>query len=142
MMANTNNTASSYNSIILFDGVCNLCSAVVQFVLRHDKHQRFLFSPLQSQYAQKILAKYQLSNKDLNSFILIQNNQIYTQSTAAIKVVRALAFPTNLLAIAIIIPPFIRNYIYHIIATNRYRWFGKKNSCYIPASNWENRFIE
>jgi predicted DCC family thiol-disulfide oxidoreductase YuxK len=142
MMATTNNTPSSYNSIILFDGVCNFCSAVVQFVLKHDKHQRFLFSPLQSQHAQKILAKYQLSNKDLNSFILIQNNQFYTQSTAVIKVVRALAFPTNLLAIAIIIPPFICNYIYHINATNRYRWFGKKNSCYIPASNWENRFIE
>lgn len=138
----TTNKSSSGNSVILFDGVCNLCSASVQFVLKHDKHQRFLFSPLQSQYAQTILAQYQLGNKDLNSFILIQNKQIYTQSTAAIKVANALAFPTNLLVIFIIIPPFIRNYIYHIVATNRYRWFGKKSSCYVPTSKWENRFIE
>lgn len=140
-MASTNKSSSG-NSVILFDGVCNLCSASVQFVLKHDKHQRFLFSPLQSQYAQTILTKHQLSNKDLNSFILIQNNQFYTQSTAAIKVAKALAFPINLLVIFIIIPPFIRNYIYHIVAKNRYRWFGKKSSCYVPVSNWENRFIE
>ncbi len=127
--------------IILFDGVCNLCNKAVQFVIRHDKKSLFRFASLQGKHGQQLLKKYQLSSDDFNSFVLIQNNKAFTKSIAALQVVRQLNAPLKLLYGFIIVPPFIRNAVYNIIAKNRYSWFGKKDECMIPTPALTERFL-
>ena len=128
-------------SIILFDGLCNLCDAAVNFVIKHDFEKNFLFTSLQSDVGQKLLKKYNLPLENFNSFTLIQNNEVYTQSTAALKVAKQLKSGIKFLYIFIIIPPFVRNAIYNWIAKNRYKWFGKKEVCLIPTPELKARFL-
>ena len=142
---NSDNMQNDHNllkPIIFFDGVCNLCSHSVLFVLRNDSKQQFQFASLQSNFGKNILLKYNLPLEHFGSFILLQNNKIYTQSTATLKVAAELKFPMNWLAIGWVIPKFIRDKVYNYIAANRYRWFGKKNICFIPDEKWGSRFIE
>src|SRR6478609_7099611 len=108
--------------IILFDGICNLCNASVQYVIRHDSKQIFRFASLQSPFAQEILLNNNLPVKDFNSFVLVENNNIFTRSTAALKVARKLNGFIKLLYAFIIIPKFIRDAVYNIVAKNRYKW--------------------
>ncbi|MDI9363299.1 MAG: thiol-disulfide oxidoreductase DCC family protein, partial [Flavobacterium sp.] len=119
--------------VILFDGVCNLCNGAVQYVIKHDANNRFLFASLQSQFGQQVLAAHQLSNTNFNSFILLQNGSIYQRSTAAIIVAKQLSGAIRLLYWCNIIPSFIRDGVYNIIAKNRYRWFGKQATCWLPS---------
>jgi predicted DCC family thiol-disulfide oxidoreductase YuxK len=127
--------------IILFDGVCNLCNSAVQFIIRHDKKSIFRFASLQGKHGQELLRHYQLSNEDFNSFVLIQNNKAYTKSLAALLVAKQLNAPVKFLYGFIIVPPFIRNAVYNIIAKNRYSWFGKKDECMIPTPALTDRFL-
>jgi predicted DCC family thiol-disulfide oxidoreductase YuxK len=127
--------------VILFDGVCNLCNSAVQFVIRHDKNKVFRFASLQSEAGQSMLAKYDLPANDFNSFVLVQNDRAYTSSTAALLTAKQLSGPVKLLYGFIIIPAFIRNAVYRLIANNRYRWFGKKESCMIPTPDLRSRFL-
>ena len=129
------------NDIILFDGVCNLCNGAVQFVIRHDNNNNFRFASLQSETGQALLNRYQLPVNNFNSFVLIKNGKAYTNSTAALKVAKTLSGPVKLLYGFIIVPPFIRNGVYRLIANNRYRWFGKKDSCMIPTPGLRSRFL-
>lgn len=135
-------TNSSHQPIILFDGVCNLCNAAVQRVIKHDPDKRFKLGSLQSEKGQEILNRYQLDHPDLSSFVLIENNKAYTRSTAALRVARSLKGLWSLLYGFIIVPPFIRDRVYNFIAKNRYRWFGKKDSCMIPEAGVKDRFID
>lgn len=128
--------------IILFDGVCNFCNAGINFVIRHDRQQRFMFAPLQSAAATALGAAHQIDTRELNSFVLVQNGKAYTKSTAALRVVRQLPFPWKLLYAGIILPGFIRDSIYNLIARNRYRWFGKKDTCMIPTPEIRSRFLQ
>jgi predicted DCC family thiol-disulfide oxidoreductase YuxK len=128
--------------VILFDGVCNLCSSSVQYVIKHDPRKIFRFASLQSAFAQKILSAYHLPVSNYNSFILINNNDIYTRSTAALLVAKELKGFVKLLYVFIIIPKFIRDAVYNIIAKNRYNWFGKKNECWIPTPELKSLFID
>lgn len=130
------------NSVILFDGICNLCNKYVQYVIKHDKQKVFRFAALQSDAGQAILKEHHLSSTDFNSFILLQNNIVYTKSTAALKVAKQLNGIVKILYGFIIVPKFIRNGVYNFIAKNRYRWFGKKESCMIPTSNIQSRFLK
>lgn len=123
----------SNNPIVLFDGVCNLCNSTVLWIIQHDPKQQFRFASLQGDYGQQVLQRFHLPPDALNSFILLKDDQIYTKSTGALKVAKALSGLWPLLYICIIIPPFIRNGVYDLIAKNRYRWFGKKESCAIPS---------
>ncbi len=127
--------------IILFDGVCNLCNNAVQFVIKHDANDKFLFASLQSDTGQKLLQKLELPDKDFNSFILLQHDIVYTQSTAALKVVQQLNGGWKLLYGFMIVPPFIRNALYRLIANNRYKWFGKLNECMLPTPALQKRFL-
>jgi predicted DCC family thiol-disulfide oxidoreductase YuxK len=129
------------NPIILFDGVCNLCNASVQYVIKHDHKALFRFTALQGKTGQQLLKQYDLADNDLNSFVLILDNKAYTRSSAALNVAKYLAGPSKLLYGFIIVPPFIRNAVYNFIAKNRYRWFGKKDSCMIPTATIISRFI-
>ena len=128
--------------IVLFDGVCNLCNSIVQFIIRHDKKERFLFASLQSEKSKEILSNFNFTQSDIETIILLEENKLYFVSTAALKIVRHLNFLCSLLYIFIIIPKPLRNYVYRIIAKNRYKWFGKKDSCMVPSHELKNRFID
>jgi len=128
--------------VILFDGVCNLCNKSVNFILKHDKKKQFLFAPLQSDAATKILLQLnRKSFKNLNSIVLIYDKNIYTKSTASLYIIRKLSAPVKLLYVFIIIPKPIRDSVYDFIAKNRYKWFGKKNKCMIPSKEVADRFL-
>jgi len=128
------------HGIILFDGVCNLCNASVQYIIRKDQKGYFKFSTLQSERAQTILQQHGLSVAKMNSIVLIENNKVYQQSTAVLRIARKLKGPIKLAYAFIIIPPFIRNFVYGFIARRRYRWFGKKEICMMPRPEWTSRF--
>ena len=127
--------------VLYFDGVCNLCNRSVQFILKHDKKERFLLAPLQSPAGEEALIKANSTGKKTGSVILYYNSKYYTRSAAALYTLRLLAPPWNLLFSFIIIPPFIRNAIYDLIAANRYRWFGKQDTCMIPTPEIKKRFL-
>ena len=126
---------------ILFDGVCNLCNASVQYVIKHDPDAVFKFASLQSETGQQLLAKYDLAANNMNSFVLIKEGKAYTRSTAALLVARQLKGIIKLLYGFIIVPSFIRNAVYDLISKNRYKWFGKKDSCMIPTASLQTRFL-
>jgi predicted DCC family thiol-disulfide oxidoreductase YuxK len=129
------------NPIILFDGICNLCNSSVQFVLKHDKQGIFRFAALQSEAGKALLQKNNLSQSNFNSFVLIQDDKVYLKSTAALKVAKQLSGATKYLYVFIIVPAFIRDAVYNVIAKNRYKWFGKKESCMIPTPSLQSRFL-
>ncbi|MBS1928646.1 MAG: thiol-disulfide oxidoreductase DCC family protein [Chitinophagaceae bacterium] len=128
--------------IILFDGICNLCNASVQFVIKHDPTEKFQFASLQGKAGKGFLKSFNLPQNDFFSFVLIENGKAYTKSTAALRVSRYLSWPVNWLYGFIIVPPFIRDAVYNLIAKNRYRWFGKLKECMIPTAQLKNRFLD
>ena len=128
--------------VILFDGLCNLCSASVQYVIKHDPQRIFRFASLQSPRAQKILSGHNLSLNDYSSFVLFTGNKIYTRSTAALMVAKKISGIAKLLYPLIILPKFIRDTVYNIIAKNRYKWFGKKQACWLPTPELKNLFLD
>lgn len=130
------------NPIVLFDGVCNLCNSSVQFILKRDKQKKFRFASLQSQKGQEILQRFKLSLTDFNSFVLVEEGRIYTRSTGALRMLRSLGKGWKLLYGFIIIPKFIRDAVYNLIARNRYKWFGKKEACWVPTPELRERFLD
>ena len=130
-----------YPMVIVFDGVCNLCNSSVQWVLKYDKNARFSFASLQGEFGQNLLKQNALDPKTFHSFILLEGDQLYTQSTAALRVAKKMSFPFFLLYPFILVPKFIRDTIYDYIANNRYKWFGKTESCMIPDPAVQQRFI-
>ncbi|PKG25640.1 thiol-disulfide oxidoreductase DCC family protein [Niallia nealsonii] len=127
-------------AIILFDGVCNLCNQSVQFIIKRDPKGYFTFTSIQGETGQKLLQKYQISN-NLDSLLLIEDNNYYTKSAAALQICKHLNGFWKYLIIFKIVPPFIRNSVYDIVAKNRYKWFGKRDSCMLPTPENKNRFI-
>ncbi len=127
--------------VILFDGVCNLCSSTVQFILKRDKKDTFRFASLQSDFGQSVLQKFNLPANTFNSFLLYQNGKIHTKSTGALLVARQLSGGWKLLFAFIIVPSFIRNSVYNVIAKKRYSWFGKKEACWIPSPALKAKFL-
>lgn len=127
--------------IILFDGVCNLCTSSIQFVLKHEKNKEFRFASLQSKFGENILKKHNLDIENYDSIIFLENDNIYFKSSAALKIAKKLKFPFNIISIFIISPKFIRNPIYNFIAKNRYKWFGKKDVCFVATEELLDRFL-
>lgn len=127
-------------AVIFFDGVCNLCNGAVQFVIKHDRQNYFKFAALQSDFAQQTLSGFNLQVKQGNSFVLLENGKVYEQSAAALKVARKLNGLWPLLYGFIIVPPFIRNAVYRFIARNRYQWFGRQATCWVPTPELKRRF--
>ena len=128
--------------VILFDGVCNLCNASVQFIIKHDKKSVFRFASLQSEFGKRIIEKFDLANKNIDSVMLFENNTIQLKSTAALQIAKRLGGIYSALYVFIIIPRFMRDSIYDFVARNRYRWFGKQESCMIPKPELKKLFIE
>lgn len=128
-------------AVILFDGVCNLCNSSVQFIIRHDPHSTFRFAALQSEYGQAQLARHDFNKEELVSIVLLMNGKTYDRSRAALEIAKKLSGLWPLMYIFIIIPPFIRDFVYDWISRNRYRWFGRMNECMIPTPELKSRFI-
>lgn len=127
--------------IILFDGVCNFCNSTVNFVIKKDKKKILKFAVLQSSIAKKLLKGQAIQANDLSSFVFIENEKVYSRSTAALRVCRYLTGLWPLMYGFIILPKFIRDAVYNWIAKNRYKWFGKKNECMIPTPEIKARFL-
>lgn len=134
---------NSNKLIILFDGVCNLCNTSVNFILKKDVYNKFIFTSLQSDAAKNLLLQFndKIIKNNLDSILLIYKNKVYNKSTAVLYILKNLHFPYNLGFIFIIIPKFIRDYIYDVIARNRYKWFGRKETCRIPTKEELNKFL-
>jgi len=128
--------------VVLFDGVCNLCSSSVQYIIKRDKKNLFRFASLQSEIANKMLKGHNLSTTEFDSFVLIENGEIYKKSTGALKVAKNLSGAIKLCYGFIIVPAFIRDVVYNLVAGNRYRWFGKKEACWIPTPEISSRFLD
>jgi predicted DCC family thiol-disulfide oxidoreductase YuxK len=129
------------NGIILFDGVCNLCNNIVQFVIKRDKNAYFQFASQQSPQGIALMEKYQIDSAT-DTFILIEQERAFMKSTAALRVCRNLDGIWKIFIIGMIIPKGIRDPMYDYIAKNRYKWFGKRESCMLPGPDMKKRFIE
>lgn len=133
---------SNSNPIVLFDGVCNFCNTSVRFVLAYNRAENIHFSPLQSDFAKQLLAEHNLSSDDMDTVVFFQDNKVYTKSSAAFQIARHLIYPWKALYYFKHFPKNITDWIYELIAKNRYSWFGKKNQCMVPKSEWKERFHE
>jgi predicted DCC family thiol-disulfide oxidoreductase YuxK len=129
------------HGIILFDGVCNLCNGAVTFIIDRDPAAYFRFAPLQSEVAQRLLPRGIDTSMSLSSLILIEGNRFYTHSTAALRIARKLRGGWPLLYGFMIVPKVLRDSIYSWVATNRYRWFGTRETCRVPTEELRSRFL-
>ncbi|RLD27951.1 MAG: thiol-disulfide oxidoreductase [Bacteroidetes bacterium] len=132
-----------HKKLILFDGVCNLCNASVLYVIKRDKSNVFVFASLQSSIGKQLIEKYDINSSLTDSILLYESGQgISYKSTAALKITSKLTFPTNLLSVFLIIPSLFRDWVYDYIAKNRYKWYGKKDTCMIPTQELKDKFLD
>ncbi|AQS56560.1 thiol-disulfide oxidoreductase DCC family protein [Novibacillus thermophilus] len=128
-------------AVILFDGVCNFCSKSVQFIIKRETQSYFRFASLQGEVGQSLLKKHQVPSH-VDSFVLIENNQVYLKSDAALRICKHLKGAWKLMSIFLIVPKPIRNAVYSLIAKNRYKFYGKRDSCMIPSPEIRERFLD
>jgi predicted DCC family thiol-disulfide oxidoreductase YuxK len=128
--------------LVLFDGVCNLCHGAVQFVIKNDPKARFRFAALQSPAAEQALAAAGFEGPRPDSMMLVDRGRVYTRSAAALAIARGLRFPWPLLAVFWIVPSPLRDLVYRWIARHRYRWFGKRDECWVPTPELRARFAD
>jgi predicted DCC family thiol-disulfide oxidoreductase YuxK len=129
------------NPILLFDGICNLCNRLVIFVIRRDRNARIRFASLQSAAGQTLLLKAGLKSGTSDTVIYFTDNNFKFRSSAVLYLLRDIGGVSKLFYTLIIIPPFIRDFFYNLVARNRYRIFGKRESCMVPSKDIENRFL-
>ena len=125
----------------MFDGVCNLCNSSVNFIIDHDPKGHFKFAALQSDFGQEKLQELGFNTEDFDSLVLLSGGKVYKKSSAALRIARRLSGLYPLLYIFMIIPPFIRHALYDVIARNRYKWWGKRDSCRMPTPELRSRFV-
>ncbi|AFZ91934.1 MULTISPECIES: thiol-disulfide oxidoreductase DCC family protein [Bacillus] len=127
--------------VLLFDGVCNLCSGAVQFIIKRDPAGKISFASLQSDTARELLASEGLPTEQFDSMIFIENGRIYKKSAAVLKVSRHLRGAWRLSAVFFAVPRPLRDRAYSFIARRRYKWFGKREACMLPSPEIKNRFL-
>lgn len=136
----TSDSITQSEAIILFDGVCNLCSGAVQFIIKRDAAAYFKFASLQSDFGQHQLKRFNLNQQSFHSIILVEGDQYYERSDAALKIARKLGGGWPLLYGFKILPKVLRDGVYNLIGKNRYRLFGKKDACWLPTPELKSRF--
>jgi len=129
------------NDVILFDGVCNLCNGAITFIIKRDKKNHYRFAALESDIGKMYLKKHSIDPQEIDSIVLIRGEYAYSKASAALRIAKKMSGLWPLLYIFIIIPKFISNCIYDYIARNRYKWFGKKESCMIPTPQLRDKFL-
>jgi predicted DCC family thiol-disulfide oxidoreductase YuxK len=128
--------------IVLFDGECNLCNGVVQFIIRHDGKNAFRFASLQSDFGRAVSAQYNLPQDSFETFIYLDDDAVHFKSSAALKIARHLGYPYRVLYAFIILPRFIRDGVYMMVSRNRHKLFGSNASCMLPTRELAGRFVE
>ena len=128
------------NPLVLFDGVCNLCNASVDFIIERERTNVLRFASLQSEIGNEVKTRFAKSELP-DSIVLLDDGKLYTQSTAVLRLTKYLRFPYPLLQILLIFPLFLRNGVYSFIAANRYKWFGKKETCRMPTTEEKEKFL-
>jgi predicted DCC family thiol-disulfide oxidoreductase YuxK len=128
--------------IVLFDGVCNFCNGTVNRLIAADVERRLRFASLQSEAGQRLLRHFGLPLTDFDTLVLVEGGRVYTFSDAALRIAKHLPAPWSWARFLMIVPRTLRNAVYRLFATNRYRWFGKSESCRMPGPEFEGRFIE
>lgn len=126
--------------IVFFDGVCNLCNSTVQWLIQHDKNNQLKFSSLQSGFAKQRITSPELLKSD--SIIYLVDGKFYAKSGAVLRILLSLSFPYSLGSVLLVFPGFIRNFVYDWVAKNRYKWFGKRDTCMIPTQELKSKFLE
>lgn len=129
------------DKIVLFDGVCNLCDNSVKFIIKRDRKGVYKMASLQSEIGIQLQKQFNQDTTKVNSVMLIENGELYTKSTAALRIARHLDGGWKLFFVFMIIPAFIRDVVYDFIAKNRYKWFGKHDACMIPDKSIKSRFL-
>jgi predicted DCC family thiol-disulfide oxidoreductase YuxK len=127
--------------IILFDGVCNLCNGFVQFVIARDPAARFRFAALSSPAAERILEEAGVTLPIPDTVVLVEEGVVYVRSDAPLRIARGLTFPWPLAYGLAVVPRFIRDRVYDVIAAHRYKWFGRRDSCMVPTPEMDRRFL-
>jgi predicted DCC family thiol-disulfide oxidoreductase YuxK len=127
--------------IVLFDGICNLCNRSVQFIIKHDKERKFRFASLQSEFGKLKIIENQIDAHKFDSIIYFHNHKYYSKSTAVLKIAKHLDGLWPIFFGFIIIPPFIRDWIYDFLSKRRYAWFGKNDTCMVPSPDNKWRFL-
>jgi predicted DCC family thiol-disulfide oxidoreductase YuxK len=128
--------------ILVFDGVCVLCSGSVQFVLRHDGEEKYRFATTQSATGRKLMVAHGLDPDAPLSVLLVEDPQSYTESTAMLRVLKGFGGAWRVLALVLgCVPRVVRDPVYRWIARHRYRWFGRRDVCYLPAAGQAARFM-
>lgn len=129
-------------NIVLFDGVCNLCNSTVQFIIRNDAKAKFRFASVQNESGQLLLKQLDLPLDHFDTLVYIIDSKFYLKSTAVFMILRELGGGWRLLYSFIIFPRFLRDMVYDFIAKWRYKWFGKREECIVPAPKYSDRFLE
>lgn len=133
---------TAQHAIILFDGVCNLCDTSVHFIIDRDPKGYFRFASLQSPAGEALLRQYNLPAHYLDSLVLLQDGGVFTRSSAALRILRCLAWPWPFLSVCYVFPRPLRDALYNLIAANRYRLFGKHDVCRVPTPQLRERFLD
>jgi predicted DCC family thiol-disulfide oxidoreductase YuxK len=128
--------------VILFDGVCNYCNGMVNFLIRKDRKEILRFAALQSKAGQELLQQYKLPTTAFDTFILIEQGKVYKRSSAALRLYNKLPWYWKWTQVFWIVPRILRDAVYNLIARNRYKWFGKKEECMVPTEDVKSRFLE
>lgn len=129
------------HDIVLFDGVCNLCNGAILFIIKRDKKDRFRFAPLESDIGKKLLDLHGIDPNKIDSIVLVSGDHAFAKAGAALRISKQLSGLWPLLYFFIIIPKIIADFVYDFIARNRYKWFGKKESCMIPTPELKSKFL-
>jgi predicted DCC family thiol-disulfide oxidoreductase YuxK len=135
-------TDIAVEDIIFFDGVCNLCNGSINFIIDQDPAGRFKFASLQSDLAREMLPPFGVNPESLESIVFYSKGRLYRKSRAVLEISRRMRGLWPALYVFALIPPFLRNVLYDVIARNRYRWFGKKDACRIPTPELGSRFLD
>jgi predicted DCC family thiol-disulfide oxidoreductase YuxK len=130
-----------YHNLILFDGVCNLCTKSVQFIIRHDKRAEFRFLSIQSDLGREIYCAAGLSPDDVQTFALVLRDRTLIRSDAAIEIAMHFGGVWRLIGLFKIFPRSFRDWLYGFVAKRRYKWFGQRDSCMMPSENVRQRFL-
>lgn len=127
--------------IVIFDGACVMCSGFVRFLLRRDRAKRLRFLAAQTPLGQAIYKHFGLQSGDFDTYVLLENGVARVKSDAALRLFALLGLPWSLLCVGRILPRSMRDALYDFVARNRFRWFGRRESCYLPAPEERARFI-
>lgn len=129
-------------NLLLFDGVCHLCSNTVQFLLRHDRRGAIHFCSIQSELGRQLYSEHGFNPDQPEAFILLTPHGAFARSDAALELARLLGGVWRLAAVFKAVPRWLRDRVYLFIARHRYRWFGKRQECMVPKPEWRDRFVE